>query len=44
MLLFELSETNPAQEVPSTKPDHWRTHCSEILMQKASLINALIVV
>lgn len=37
MMLFELSGTSEALEVPSEKPDSWRSQCSEILMQEVSL-------
>ena len=44
MMLYELSGTDEAEEVPSNKPDHWKAQCSEILMQKVSVskVNALI--
>ena len=35
-MLFELSETSEALEVPSEKPDNWRSQCSEILMQEVN--------
>ena len=34
IMLFELSGTSEALEVPSEKPDSWRSQCSEILMQE----------
>ena len=38
MMLYEISSTDEAEEVPSKKPDNWRSQCSEILMQKVSLL------
>ena len=37
MMLYELSATDEA-DVPSKKLDNWKVQCSEILMQKVSLV------
>ena len=38
MMLYELSATDEAEDIPSKKPDNWKVQCSEILMQKVSLV------
>ncbi len=35
MTLYELSSTDETEEVPSKKPENWKSKCSEILMQSA---------
>lgn len=38
MMLYELLNTDEAEEVPSKKPENWKSKYSEILMQNVSLL------